>query len=47
MIKYWIAKIKSKVKRSREPMISYYRSGGAKIGTGCLICSNVLTREPY
>lgn len=28
-------------------MISFYRRNGVKIGDGCLICSYLLTREPF
>ena len=44
---YWIAKTKSKLFHSHEIMVDYYRRGGVKIGQKCLICSDVLTREPY
>ena len=44
---YWAAKLMCKVRRSQEPMLSFYRRHGVKLGTGCLICSNLLTREPF
>lgn len=45
--RYYIAKIKSKITHSHEPMSDFYRRGGVTIGKGCLICSYLLTREPY
>ena len=44
-IDYWRAKVRSKILKSNEPMASYYRQRGVKIGNGCLICSNILSRE--
>ena len=46
-IRYWLAKIQCKLTKSHKPMIEYYRRGGVKIGENCLICSDILTREPY
>lgn len=45
--RYYIAKIKCKITHSHEPMADFYRRGGVTIGKGCLICSYLLTREPY
>ena len=45
-IGYQIAKIKSKLFKSHEKLVDFYRKGGVKIGEKCLICSNLITREP-
>lgn len=44
---YCIAKIKCKISHSHEPMSDFFRRGGVTIGKGCLICSYLLTPEPY
>lgn len=46
-IKFYIAKIMSKIKHSHAPMINYYRSKGIVIGNDCLICSNIVTQEAF
>lgn len=44
----WVAKVLSKVFRSHEIVVDYYRRvGGVKIGKNCMICSSLLTKEPY
>ncbi|WP_276846904.1 acyltransferase [Faecalibaculum rodentium] len=43
---YILYKIKSKIFRNNEIIIDYYRKKGVKIGDNCLICSNILTKEP-
>lgn len=40
-IKYYIAKIKSFLKKDTEVMNQYYRSGGVTIGKNCLICTPI------
>lgn len=43
----WImVKIKCKLKHSQEPLLNYWRKGGAKIGNKVLLCSD-LSSEPY
>ncbi len=44
---WYIAKIKCKIKRSEKPMLDFYRRMGMKLGKDCLICSYVLTKEPF
>lgn len=46
-IGYLIARVKSKILKSHEILVEYYRRGGVKIGNECTICSNVLTKEPF
>lgn len=47
-IKYWLAKIKYKLKRNdKEVMNDYFRKAGMNIGNGCNICCNIMTPEPY
>lgn len=42
------AKVLSKIFRSHEIVVEYYRrKGGVKIGKKCLICSSLLTKEPH
>ena len=41
------AKIKGRITGSHEAVNDYYRHKGVKIGKGCLICSNPVTREPF
>lgn len=43
---YIIYKIKSKIFGCHEIIIDYYRRRGIKIGNNCLICSNIITKEP-
>ena len=45
-IEYIIAKIMSKIRRNHQVMIQYYRRKGIQIGENCLICSNIVTKEP-
>lgn len=40
-LRYYLAKIKSVLKKDNEIMNSYYRLGGAKIGKNCLICTPI------
>lgn len=44
---YIIAKIKEKIWCNHEILYDYYRRGGVTIGSGCLLCSSPMTREPY
>ncbi len=45
-IGFWFARIKSKIFKKHEILVDFYRKqGGASIGTNCLICTPVLTRE--
>ena len=46
-IRYFVAKVKSKLFSSHSPMINYYRSKGITIGENCLICSNIVTSESF
>lgn len=46
-VRYYLAKVRSKIKGSHEPMIQYYRSKGVQIGEKCLICSNIATSEAF
>ncbi len=46
-VRYYIAKIKCKLKSSHHPMIEYYRKKGISIGENCLICSNIATSEAF
>ena len=46
-VKYYIAKIKSKLTSSQAPIEQFYRDGGVKIGDNCLICSYIMTKEPF
>lgn len=46
-IGYYFSKLKSKLFKSHEIMLNYYRKRGVTIGEKCLICSNVLTKEPF
>ena len=46
-IRYYIAKVRSKLRHSHEPMLAYYRSKGIRIGEKCLICSNIATSEAF
>lgn len=46
-IRYYYAKLKSKIIGSHLPMIRYYRSKGVSIGEKCLICSNIATSEAF
>ena len=46
-LRYAIAKIKCRLKKSQQPMIEYYRRNGAQVGDNCLICSNILTAESF
>lgn len=46
-IGYQIARIKSKILKSHEIIVDYYRRGGVKIGNNCTICSYLLTKEPF
>ena len=36
-----------KITRNHQTLVKYYRKKGVSIGEKCLICSNVLTREPF
>lgn len=45
-ITYYVAKIKGRLLRSHECLNDYYRKKGVKIGKGCLMCSNPVTKEP-
>ncbi|HFU4497074.1 TPA: DapH/DapD/GlmU-related protein [Streptococcus suis] len=44
---FYSAKLRSKMFRKHEILVEFYRKGGAKIGKGCLICSPIMTREPF
>lgn len=44
---FLIAKIKSKLFKSHEILINYYRRGGVRIGENCTICSDLLTKESF
>lgn len=46
-IGYYIAKVKSKLIKSHEPMIQFYRRRGIRVGEKCLICSNIATSEAF
>lgn len=46
-IGYQIARIKSKLLKSHEILVDYYRQGGVKVGKDCTICSYILTKEPF
>lgn len=46
-VDYWIYKVLSKIGRNHQILVKYYRKKGVQIGSKCLICSNVLTREPF
>lgn len=46
-IRYYRAKLMSKIKRSHKPIIDYYRSKGISIGEDCLICSHIATSESF
>lgn len=46
-IKWYIANIQTKLSHSQEPMLKYYRKGGATIGDKCFICSNLDLCEKY
>lgn len=46
-IGYYIAKIKCKLMARHEPIIIFFRRHGIKIGENCLICSYILTKEPF
>lgn len=45
--KYIIAKTLSKITNRQDPIERYYRKNGIKLGNNCLICSYIMTREPY
>lgn len=38
---YYAAKVLSKLFHNHEILVNHYRSKGAKIGTGCLICTDL------
>lgn len=40
-LRYWVAKLGSKLKKDNEILNRYYRSGGVKIGKDCLICTPI------
>lgn len=42
---YYTAKILSKLFHNHEMLINYYRSRGTKIGTGCLICTDLSSND--
>ena len=46
-IEYWIYKIFSKIMKDHQILVNYYRKKGVNIGNDCLICSNVVTYEPF
>ena len=47
-IQYIRAKLLSRFsKNRREYMSSYFRKSGISVGTGCNICSDIVTTEPY
>ena len=46
-IRYYIAKLRCKIKGSHQPMVAYYRGKGISIGEDCLICSNIATSEAF
>lgn len=46
-IGYQITRVKAKILKSHEILIDYYRKMGVKIGQHCLICSNLMTKEPF
>ena len=46
-VKYYIAKVMSKVIHSQSPIERFYREGGIKLGDNCLICSYIMTKEPF
>ncbi len=45
-ISYLLAKIIAKISKNHQFLVNYYRKKGIKIGDNCLICSNIITREP-
>lgn len=46
-IKYLFAKIKSKLFNNHEIIVDYYRKKGVQIGRECLICSDIVSDEPF
>lgn len=46
-ISWYLAKIKSKLFKNHEILVNYYRRGGCRIGQDCLICSDIMTQEPF
>ena len=46
-IGWYIAKIKEKITHSHEPVSAFYRKKGLKIGNNCLLCSYMLSKEPF
>ena len=46
-VKYYLAKLISKVTHSQTPIERFYREGGVKLGNNCLICSYIMTKEPF
>ncbi len=47
-IGYFLTKIKYKIrKNNKEVICQYFRKSGMRIGSGCNICCNIMTSEPY
>lgn len=42
---YYKAKVFSKILHNHEVMVDFYRSGGAKIGKRCLICTDISGKD--
>ncbi len=46
-IRYFFAKTKSKLFNNHEILVDYHRKRGIHIGKDCLICSDMLSDEPF
>lgn len=44
---FYIAKIMYRLTKSDKYINNYYRKNGVRLGLNCLICSNILTKEPH
>lgn len=44
---WYVAKIKEKITHSHEPVNAFYRKKGMKVGENCLICTYLLSKEPF
>jgi len=45
--KYYFSKVMCRLLKSQAPMEKFYRRGGIKLGNNCLICSYIMTKEPF
>ena len=46
-INFYFYKLLSKVMSNHQILVHYYRKEGIQIGENCLICSNIVTQEPF